>query len=192
MQKVEPFSTLFGMVAAIFRQRSRLWLAVLALPLLATSCGSSSPTNAGTTASGSPQPLHVAQSSYGPKPGMHIVGSLTYLNVDGVGSVSFNLSLSNEGTSPYHCSALRATQIPTEGASEQVRAEILKPCSGPAHTIVSGGKARVWFFVVGNGHAPKDIVVLPYASNVGRMVWSVAGCPIIPKACLGPSRQVQH
>lgn len=66
-------------------------------------------------ASGVPQSLHVAQGSYGPKPGMHVVGSLNEVNVDGFGDVSFGLFLTNKGTVPYGCTALQATQIPTKG-----------------------------------------------------------------------------
>jgi hypothetical protein len=92
---------------------------------LLVSCGSSSPSSAGTkdastTAGGVPQSLHVAQGSYGPKPGMHIVGSLYSVMVDQLGAASFRLWISNKGTSSYDCAPIQATQIPTKCASESV------------------------------------------------------------------------
>lgn len=123
---------------------------------------------------------------------MHVAGSLTQVDIDGFGDLTFGLSLTNNGRSTYECSALRATQIPTQGASEQVPPQNPERCTGPGHTIASGGTAWVWFVVPGNSHAPKDIVVLPYGSSVSRMVWSVARCPTGQTACLGPSRLIQR
>jgi hypothetical protein len=122
---------------------------------------------------------------------MHIVGSLSQVNIDSFGDVIFGLYISNKGTAPFDCTALRATQIPTKGASKRVPAQNPERCTGAGHKITSGSRAWVSFFVPGNGHAPKDIVVLPYGSNVGRIVWSVAGCPTGPTPCLGPSGQSQ-
>jgi hypothetical protein len=92
---------------------------------------------------------------------MHVVGSLNQVNIGGLGGVSFGLYLQNEGTLRYDCSAVRATQIPTKGASEHVPPQNPERCTGSGHTVASGGKAWVWFFVPGNRLAPKDIVVLP-------------------------------
>jgi hypothetical protein len=103
------------------RPRRRFWLAVrrrwgaalLALGLLLVACGTSSPSSASTkdtyttTADGVPQSLHVAQSSYGPKTGMHIVGSPNLVWVWGQsGRVTFGLFLTNKGDSVLrlHCS----------------------------------------------------------------------------------------
>jgi hypothetical protein len=189
----------FPFVAAIFRQRGLWWLALLALVTLSTSCDSSSPSSAHrkgastTTAGGAPpQPLHVTQGSYGPKPGMHVVGSPYSVMVDQLGAVSFRLWISNEGTSTYDCASIRATQIPTTGGSERVGPQNPYQCTGAGHTIASGSRTWLWFYVPGNSHPPKDIVVLPYGSNVGRMVWKVAGCPTLPKSCLGPSMKLRH
>ena len=109
---------------------------------------------------------------------MHVVGSLNEVRVGGYGDVFFDLFLSNKGTSPYESTALRATQVPTVGSSERVSPQNPERCTGAGETIAPGSKAWVWFYVPGNSHAPKDIVVLPYGSNVGRMVWSVVGCPL--------------
>ena len=160
-----------------------------------TACGSS-PSSASTkgaiiTASGAPQSLHVPRVSDGPKSGMRIVGSLNQVSVDSYGDVGFGVFLTNKGTSAYACTTLQAAQIPTKGPSERVGPQNPERCIGPGQTIAPGSKAWVWFFVRGNSHAPKDIVVLPYGSNKGRMVWSVAGCSV-KGFCLGSSQQVQH
>jgi hypothetical protein len=87
---------------------------------------------------------------------------------------------------------------PDSQAGDEVRS--VTPCrrtgrgssvgDGPAHersgqTIAPGSRDFVVFFLPGNTHVPKDIVVLPYGSNAGRMVWTVAGCPTLPRSCLG-------
>lgn len=188
----------FDSVAANFRQRSLWWVALLALVPLLTSCGSSSLSSANTmgasitTAAGVPQSLHVSQGSYGPKPGMHVVGSPYSVMVDHFGAVSFRLWISNKGTSTYDCAPIQATLIPTEGEGESVGPQNPYQCAGAAHTIASGTRTWLWFYVPGNSHPPKGIAVLPYGSNVGRMAWSVAGCPTLPKSCLGPSLKMEH
>ena len=171
--------------------RCRWGTALLALGLLLVACGTSSPSSASTkdtytmTAGGVPQPLHVAQSSYGPKPGMHIVGSPNLVWVWGQsGRVTFGLFLSNKGTVPYSCKALQATMIPTQGVYRGHYSPWMS-CMGAGQTIAAGSRAFVAFFLPGNGHLPKDVVVLPDGSNSGRMVWTVAGCPTVPRTCLG-------
>lgn len=204
-------------ISGILRRRPRLtvsrWsgLALLALVPLLTSCGSSSSANVGTTASGFPQPLHVAQSSYGPKPGMHIVGSPTQVIVTigqlaspgsrtALSQVTVNLRLTNKGTVAYDCSVIRAMEIPKKAdiVSGNGVATNAATCARAGHTltraehtIASGSKGWVSFFVANIGPRPKDIVVLPYGSNVGRMVWTIpADCPVFPKTCFGPQEQI--
>jgi hypothetical protein len=48
-------------------------------------------------------------------------------------------------------------------------------------SIAPGSREFVLFFLPGNSHPPKWIAVLPSGSNAGRMVWTVAGCPSLPK-----------
>jgi len=186
---------------AVAESRWRRWsgIALLGLVPLLASCGSSSPANV-------PQPLHVAQSSYGPKSGMQLVGSPSqvYISLGGLASpgnreqlsqVTFNLRITNTGTVPYDCSVIRALEIPKtvdivsgNGAPDQ--ADL---CAGvhAGHTIAPGSKASLSFFLANIGHPPKEIVVLPYGSDVGRMVWSVADCPIFPpKTCFGPREKL--
>ena len=181
----------FGIGAAIFRQRSLWRLAVLALAPLLVSCGSPSPSSASTKdtnttkTDGVPQPLHVTRVSPGPKPGMHIVGSPNFVWVSGQsGRVTFGLFLTNKGTASYHCAALEATQIPANGVAVRPYAP-LGSSAGPGQTIAPGSQEFLVFFLPGNRHPPKDIVVLPYGSNAGRMIWTVASCPTLPKSCLG-------
>ena len=174
-------------------------MALLALVPLLTACSSSSPANI-------PQPLHVAQSSYGPKPGMHIVGTpIQVIVTTGQGfspgsrerlpQVSFNLLLTNKGTVPYDCSVIRAMEIPkkVDIVSGNGVPENAAICAGihAGHTIAPGSRASVSFFVASIGPPPKDIVVLPYGSNVGPIVWTVANCPQFPpKTCFGPKEKV--
>ena len=121
---------------------------------------------------------------------MRIVASPNVVWVDGqLGEVTLVLLLTNRGTVPYDCTALRATQIPTKGASERVPAQ--NACTGPGHTIAPGTQNSVWFFMPGNTHLPKDVVVLPYGTNAGRMVWTVAGCPTLPRSCLGRFQKLE-
>jgi hypothetical protein len=172
--------------------RRRWGAALLALGLLLVACGTSSPSSASTkdtyttTAGGVPQSLHVAQSSYGPKTGMHVVGSPNLVWVWGQsGRVTFGLFLTNKGTASYDCTALEATQIPANGVPVRPYAP-LGFCPGPGETIAPGSREFVVFFLPGNtAHVPKDIVVLPYGSYAGRMVWTVASCPTVPRTCLG-------
>ena len=180
-----------GMVAAITRQRHLGWLALLALVPLVASCGSFSPSSASTKVTyttrsgGIPQPLHVTQVSNGPKTGMRIVGSPNLVLVwRQPGQVTFGLYLANKGSASYECAALEATQIPTNGGAVRPYAP-LGSCTGPGHTIAPGSREFVVFFLPGNSHPPKDIAVLPYGSNASRMVWTVAGCPAVPRTCLG-------
>jgi hypothetical protein len=179
------------MAAAVSRQRHLGWLALLALVPLAASCGSSSPSSASTkdtytTRPGDiPQPLHVTQVSNGPKTGMRIIGSPNLVMVWGQsGQVTFGLYLTNKGTASYDCAALEATQIPANGVAVRPYAP-LGLCTGPGHRIAPGSREFVVFFLPGDSHPPKDIAVLPHGSNAGRMVWTVAGCPTIPRPCLG-------
>jgi hypothetical protein len=178
------------MAATISRQRHLGWLALLALVPFVVSCSTSSPSSASTkgattTANGVPQPLHVTQVSYGPKAGMRIVGSPNLVWVFGQsGRVTFGLFLTNKGTASYDCAALEATQIPANGDAVRPYAP-LGLCPGPDQTIAPGSRKFVVFFLPGNSHPPKDIAVLPYGSNAGRMVWTVRGCPAVPRTCLG-------
>lgn len=160
-------------------------MALLGLMPLLVFIGSTSIASAVTTPEGVPQPLHVSQSSLGPKPGMRIVGSPNVVWVDGQsGRVALGLFLTNKGTVPYACKALTATQIPTKGVYRG-RFSPQWSCTGRGLTIAPGSRDFIWFVIPGNTHLPKDIVVLPYTSNTGRMVWTVAGCPTLPKSCLG-------
>jgi hypothetical protein len=123
---------------------------------------------------------------------MHVVTSLYSVMVDQLGAVSFRVWISNKGRVTYDCSWIRVTQLPTKGGSERVGPQNPEQCTGPGHTIASGSRTWLWFYVPGNGHPPKDIVVLPYGSNVSRMTWSVAGCPTLPRSCLGSSPKMEH
>lgn len=114
---------------------------------------------------------------------MRVVATLSEVAVDSFGDVSFGLYLSNKGSSAYACLALRATIIPTRGATRRVLPQNPERCTGSGHTIASGSKVWLRFYVPGNSHAPKDIVLLPYGSTVGRIVWSVAGCPADATPC---------
>jgi hypothetical protein len=199
-------------ISGMLRRRSRLtvsrWsgLALLALAPLLTSCGSSSSANAGTTASGVPQPLHIAQSSYGPKPGMHVVGSPAQVLITigqlaspgsraGFSTVTFNVFLTNKGSVPFDCSALRAMVIPKKvdvmsgngaAANAATCAHAGRRLTRADHTIASGSRGWASFVVANFGPPPKDFVVLPYGSKVGRMVWTVpAHGPTTPKTCFG-------
>ena len=107
--------------------------------------------------------------------------------------VTFNLLLTNKGIVPYDCLVFRAKEIPEEvdiasgngadlDAAHRTRA---------GHTIAPGSRAWDSFFLANFGLRPKDFVVLPYGSNVGRMVWTVADCPTFPpKTCFGPPEKV--
>ena len=179
------------MAAAVSRQRHLGWLALLALVPLVASCGSSSPSSASTNGTSTTRPggisqsLKVTQVSYGPEPGMHIVGSPTLAWVWGQsGRVTFGLFLTNKGTASYDCAALEATEIPENGVAVRPYAP-LGLCTGPDQTIAPGSREFVSFFLQGDSHPSKDIAVLPYGSNAGRMVWTVAGCPTVPRTCLG-------
>jgi hypothetical protein len=192
--------------------------ALLVLGLLLAACGTSSPSSATskdiytTTASAVAQPLHTAQSSRGPKPGMQIVGSpnqvvITIGAVTSPGSssaltsVDFNLFLTNKGTVPYDCSALRAMEIPEKvdvvsgnGASANAAtcAHAGRTLTRADHTIASGSRGWISFLVANLGPPPKEIVVLPYGSNVGRMVWTIpADCPTFPKTCFGTPERIE-
>jgi hypothetical protein len=180
-------------MAKISRQGAAWGLVLLALALLSivASCGSSSPSSASTkgtyttTSAGVAQPLDVSQVSNGPRAGTRIVGAPTLVWVwDQSGRVTFGLFLTNRGTLPFACKALRATQIPTKGV---YRGETSPSgsCMRPGQMIAPGSRDFVTFFLPGRNHRPKDVVVMPFGSNTGRMVWTVAGCPTTPKACLG-------
>ena len=164
---------------------------LLVLGLLLATCGTSSLSSASTTgtyastAAGVAQPLRVTEASKGPKTGMLLVGSPKVVWVyNRSGRVTFVLNLTNKGTVPYDCKALQATQIPTKGADRGHTSPWI-PCMGSGQTIVPGSTEPVTFFLPGNTHPPKDVVVLPYGSNASRMVWTVAACPTTPKSCLG-------
>ena len=107
---------------------------------------------------------------------MYVIGSLGKVDTpDSFGDVGFVLHLSNKGTEAYDCTMLRATSITTNGATHRVPAQDPYQCTAPGHTIAPGSEATVLFFVPGNSHTVKDIVVLPYGSNTSRMVWRLAG-----------------
>lgn len=136
---------------------------------------------------------------------MHIVGSPYLVSVIGgqvaspgaredLSSVSFNLILTNKGTLPYSCSVLRAMEIPKKAdiASGNGADPDASHCTRSGHTIAPGAKASVSLLLASVGHPPKEIVVLPYGSNVGRMVWTIADCPTSPKTCFRAAQNVQH
>jgi hypothetical protein len=169
------------------------WAAALLVLGLTLAVGATSPSSATTkstdttTATGVPQRLHVTQVSYGPKTGMVLVGSPRVVWVYGQsGRVTFLLNLTNKGPAPYNCEALQATQIPISGTNrEYTSPSPWLSCTGPGGTIAPGSTGFITFFLPGNAHPAKDIAVRPYRSDLGRMVWSVAGCPTVPKSCLG-------
>jgi hypothetical protein len=171
--------------------RGRWATALLVVGFLFAACGTSSLSSASTTgtyastAAGIAQPLRVAEASKGLKTGMLLVGSPKVVWVyNQSGRVTFVLNLTNKGTVPYDCKALQATQIPTKGA-DRGHTPPWMSCMGSGRTIAPGSTEPVVFFLPGNTHPPKDVVVLPYASNTSRMVWTVAACPTLPKSCLG-------
>jgi hypothetical protein len=188
------------MAVAGFRWRSWWCIALLGLAPLLVSCSSSPPANV-------PQPLHIAQESNGPRPGMQVVGSphLVLISVahgscgrpfkcpSSLYQVTFTLLLTNKGTVPYNCSVLRAVEIPQglDVTSENGTTANAEHCTGDGHPIAPGAEESFSFFLSNFGHPPKNLVVLPYGSNVGRMVWSVADCPTFPpKTCYGPPQSL--
>jgi hypothetical protein len=123
---------------------------------------------------------------------MRIVGSPNLVWVWGQSDrVTFGMFLTNKGTASYDCAALEATQIPANGVAVRPYAP-LGLCPGPGQTIAPGSREFVSFFLQGDSHPPKDIAVLPYGSNAGRMVWTVAGCPTFPRTCLGRFQKLGH
>jgi hypothetical protein len=184
----------------IIRRRRLWWLALVAVVPILVCCGSPLPSSAGTKDTYTTKPgivprsIRVAQVSDGPRIGMRIVGSPNLVWVWGQsGRVTFGLALTNKGTMPYSCKSLQATQIPTRG----VYRGHFSPapglsCPGPGQTIAPGSRAFVTFFLPGNAHPPKDVVVLPYGSNEGRMVWTVASCPTIPRTCFWRSQKLGY
>lgn len=171
--------------------RDKWGIATLVVGLVLAACGISSTAGASTThtyratAAGVAQPLRVSQLSTGPVTGMTLLGSPSVVWVYGQpGEVTFILSLTNKGKAPYNCQELQATQNATKGPYVAGTSPWMS-CPGPGQSIPPGSTEPVVFFLPGSIHPTKDIVVRPYDSNVGQMVWNVAGCPTVPKSCLG-------